>query len=75
MLHGEVAAMNLDNFIVRPKRQLVEKYAKTESWFYLPGDAFTELSHEVAGLPSELDPDAEEAKRFDLLLLSLQLAA
>jgi len=28
----------------------------------------------VAGLPSELDPENEEAKRFDLLLLNLQLA-
>lgn len=74
ILHGEVSAMNVDNFIVRPKRKLVEKYAKSQSWFYLPGEAFTELSHEVAGLPSELDPEAEEAKRFDLLLLNLQLA-
>jgi hypothetical protein len=24
-LHGEVAAMNLDNFVVRPKRRWVEK--------------------------------------------------
>jgi type I restriction enzyme, R subunit len=28
----------------------------------------------VAGLPSEQDPEEEEAKRFDLLLLNLQLA-
>ncbi len=34
----------------------------------------SELSHEVAGLPSELEAEAEEAKRFDLLLLNLQLA-
>ena len=34
----------------------------------------SELSHEVAGLPSELDPEDEEAKRFDLLMLNLQLA-
>ena len=32
LLHGEVAAMNLDNFVVRPKRRLVEKYAKPEAW-------------------------------------------
>jgi type I restriction enzyme R subunit len=32
------------------------------------------LAHEVAGLPTELDPESEEAKRFDLLLLNLQLA-
>jgi type I restriction enzyme R subunit len=33
-----------------------------------------ELSHQVAGLPTELDPENEEAKRFDLLSLNLQLA-
>jgi type I restriction enzyme, R subunit len=73
-LQREVAAMNLDNFVVRPRRRLVEKYAKPESWLPLPEDALTELSHEVAGLPSELDPENEEAKRFDLLVLSLQLS-
>ncbi|MGE3495024.1 MAG: DEAD/DEAH box helicase family protein [Gemmatimonadales bacterium] len=74
LLHREVAAMNLDNFVVRPRRRLVEKYAKPEAWVSLPAEALTELSHEVAGLPSELDPENEEAKRFDLLALSLQLS-
>ena len=74
LLQREVAAMNLDNFLVRPRRRLVEKYAKPEAWVSLPGDALTELSHEVAGLPSELDPENEEAKRFDLLMLGLQLS-
>jgi type I restriction enzyme, R subunit len=73
-LQREVAAMNLDNFVVRPRRRLVEKYAKPEAWVALPAEALTELSHEVAGLPSELDPENEEAKRFDLLALSLQLS-
>lgn len=66
--------MNLDNFVVRPRRRLVEKYARPEAWTSLPPEAVAELSHEVAGLPSELGPENEEAKRFDLLLLSLQLA-
>ncbi len=73
-LHEEVKAMNLENFVVRPKRRLVEKYAKPESWATLSPDARDELAHEVAGLPSELDPENEEAKRFDLLMLNLQLA-
>ena len=72
-LQLEVAAMKLDNFVVRPHRRLVEKYAKPESWVSLPADAMTELSHQIAGLPSELDPENEEAKRFDLLALNLQL--
>ncbi len=73
-LHQEVAAMNLDNFIVRPKRRAVEKYAKAEAWTALSPADRQELAQEVAGLPSELDPEAEEAKRFDLLILKLQLA-
>jgi type I restriction enzyme R subunit len=32
------------------------------------------LVHEVAGLPTELEAEDEEAKRFDLLILNLQLA-
>ncbi|HWS11400.1 MAG TPA: DEAD/DEAH box helicase family protein, partial [Rhodocyclaceae bacterium] len=74
MLHRETAAMNLDNFVVRPRRRIVEKYAKPEAWRVLSPEALSELSREVAGLPSELDPEAEEAKRFDLLVLNLQLA-
>ncbi len=74
LLHAEVAAMNVENFIVRAKRWLVEKYSKMEAWGVLKDDAFAELAHEVAGLPSELEPDDEDAKRFDLLLLNLQLA-
>ncbi|KAJ0336535.1 hypothetical protein COL154_014350, partial [Colletotrichum chrysophilum] len=73
-LQQEVRAMNLDNFVVRPHRRLVEKYAKEEAWQSLAMDAMAELSHHVAGLPTELDPENEEAKRFDLLSLSLQLA-
>src|ERR1019366_6641279 len=47
----------------------VEKYAKPEAWTKLPPEAMAELSREVAGLPTELDPENEEAKRFDLLVL------
>jgi type I restriction enzyme R subunit len=74
LLHAEVAAMNLDNFVVRPKRRLVEKYARAEAWATLGEEALAELGREVAGLPSALDPEDEEARRFDLLILNLQLA-
>lgn len=73
-LHGEVSAMNTDNFIVRPKRRLVEKYARPEEWEQLSTEKMTELANQVAGLPTELDPEREEAKRFDLLMLNLQVA-
>ena len=74
LLRIEVAAMNVNNFVVRPKRRFVEKYASTNAWSQLDDVAYAELSHEVAGLPTELDPEDEEAKRFDLLILNLQLA-
>jgi type I restriction enzyme R subunit len=66
--------MNLDNFVVRAKRRFVEKYAQPEAWRVMSPEALMELAHEVAGLPSALDPEGEEAKRFDLLVLRLQLA-
>ena len=73
-LHGEVAAMNLDNFIVRPQRQRVETYANPKAWDTLQPEQIQELANDIAGLPTELPAENEEAKRFDLLLLGLQLA-
>jgi len=74
LLYTEVAAMNSENFIVRPKRRFVEKYANSEAWASLSSDDFTELNEEIAGLPSQLETEAEEVKRFDVLMLKLQLA-
>ena len=73
-LQTEVAAMNLDNFVVRPKRRFVEMYAAPAAWVTLTDEARHELATEVAGLPTELASEPEEAKRFDLLMLRLQLA-
>jgi type I restriction enzyme R subunit len=72
-LQREVAAMNLDNFIVRPQRRLVETYGKPEAWKTLNEEAHHQLAEDVAGLPSERDPERLEAKQFDMLLLNLQL--
>ena len=74
LLRGEVAAMNPDaNFLVRPHRRLIERFAAASAWQAVDEDARGELARHVAGLPSERDPEWEEAKRFDLLVLSLQL--
>ncbi len=66
--------MNLENFVVRPQRRVVEKYSNPEAWAVLSPDDYAELAQKLAGLPTELEPEDEEAKRFDLLLLNLQLA-
>ena len=73
-LHAEVASMNLDNFLVRPKRRIIEQYLEPAAWHELDHDDLHTLATEVAGLPSELQAEDEEAKRFDMLLLRLQLA-
>jgi type I restriction enzyme R subunit len=72
-LRLEVVAMNVNNFIVRPKRRLVEKYAGAGAWETLGDEEQGELVAEVAGLPSELVDDDQDAKQFDLLMLRLQL--
>ena len=73
-LREEVQAMNTDNFVVRPHRKVVEKFREPATWEELGADEFDELDHILAGLPNELDPEDETAKRFDLLMLKLQLA-
>ncbi|MDJ0391080.1 DEAD/DEAH box helicase family protein [Roseomonas sp. E05] len=72
-LRTEVAAMTLDNFLVRPHRRLVERFAKAEAWEVLDNPAREALSAELAGLPAAIEPERIEAKQFDLLLLNLQL--
>jgi type I restriction enzyme R subunit len=72
-LRKEVEAMNVNNFIVRPKRRLVEKYTGATSWEKLDAEEQRELISELAGLPSELVDEDQEAKQFDLLILRLQL--
>lgn len=74
ILKTEVGAMNTDNFIVRAKRRIVEKYQQEDQWIALDDDKLTELEHEIAGLPSETEPEAVETKQFDLLMLRLQLS-
>jgi len=73
VLHAEVAAMNVNNFVVRPKRRLVEQYAQKSAWQKIDEAARGQLASEVAGLPAELEAEDQEAKRFDLLLLRLQI--
>lgn len=73
-LQTEVAAMNLENFIVRPQRQLVETYAQATAWKALQPEQINELTERLAGLPSELPSENEESKRFDLMMLRSQLA-
>lgn len=72
-LFDEVMGMNLDNFIVRPKRRHVEKFQVRDAWKHLKMDDRLELAEHVAGLPSEFNDGELEAKQFDYLILLAQL--
>ncbi|MFI7059857.1 DEAD/DEAH box helicase family protein [Kribbella sp. NPDC050124] len=73
LLYEFVAGMNLHNVLVRPHRRAVERFSTWASWGALaPEDAESALA--LAGLPSMVREDDEDAKRFDLLILRRQLA-
>lgn len=74
-LHHYVAEMNVENFIVRPHRQYVDRYAHKDAWGRLNESDRLDLTERVASLPSQLVDDDEDAKRFDMLLIRAQLAA
>jgi type I restriction enzyme, R subunit len=73
-LQETVAGLNLDNFIVRQRRRTVEKYQKADVWAAIDDESRNELVEEIAPLPSANALGTEEAKRFDLLMFSLELA-
>jgi type I restriction enzyme R subunit len=73
-LQDTVTGLNLDNFLVRQRRRAVEKYSEPKAWIPIDDDKRKELVEEIAPLPSERGFGTEEAKRFDLLMFSLQLA-
>lgn len=72
-LQEQVRGMNLDNIVVRPHRRLVETYAGPDAWRRLDQAAAVEVTG-LAGLPSAVTDDDEQAKRFDVLMLRMQLA-
>lgn len=67
-LHGEVAAMNRANFLVRMHLAAVERYQDRTAWNALSAADRVTLHRDVAGLPSEIEPDKVESRHFDLLL-------
>ncbi|MGC1955395.1 MAG: type I restriction-modification enzyme R subunit C-terminal domain-containing protein, partial [Gammaproteobacteria bacterium] len=72
-MHEVVCRMNPGNFLVRPHRQYVETFASRARWNHLTRGDQSDIAEHLSGLPSP-DEDDEFARRFDLLILNLQLA-
>lgn len=72
-LHDVIGSLNIDNFIVRKQRKDVETFSDRRSWDNLKTEQIDTLRRNLSGLPAP-DDDDEFARRFDLLILNLQLA-
>ena len=72
-LLATIQAMNLDNFIVRAKREYVDKYSAEGAWKEIDDMMIDEVVKHIAPLPSAHSDSDEMAKRFDVLCLNLQL--
>ncbi|MYF45462.1 MAG: DEAD/DEAH box helicase [Rhodobacteraceae bacterium] len=68
-----VASMNENNFLVRPHLELVERFRSPEAWEMISLEDLAALRDRVAKLPDQLDPEHEDAKRFDALMLKAEL--
>ena len=73
-LHGQVASMNRENFIVRMHLETVERFQERSVWEKLSESDRETLQREVAGLPSDIATDDIESRLFDLTALRMQLA-
>lgn len=73
-LQEAIASMNEDNFLVRPHLELIERFREISAWEEVSVGELAALAHSVAPLPDQLDPEHEDAKRFDVLVLNAQLA-
>ncbi|MEM8621308.1 MAG: DEAD/DEAH box helicase family protein [Actinomycetota bacterium] len=73
VLREAIASMNENNFLVRPHLELIERFREGQAWESLSVGDLAALAQSVAKLPAQLDPEHEEAKQFDLLLLGAQL--
>ncbi|HET7416832.1 MAG TPA: DEAD/DEAH box helicase family protein [Solirubrobacterales bacterium] len=72
-LRREIAGMNVDNFLVRPHRRWVERFRAADPWSDLSLDSANRLAEHLANLPSADRDTDEDAKRFDLMILRLQV--
>ncbi len=68
-----VTGMNVDNFVVRPARRWVERWNDAALWNRATETDLAEAAQHLSSLPSTVRDEDEEAKRFDLLMLRLQL--
>jgi len=75
-LQEQVVGMDPTNIEVRRHLREVETYRELSNWQVITPEKHAEINDHLAGLPTAFREDeyGEEAKRFDYLVLRLQLA-
>ncbi|WP_342559799.1 DEAD/DEAH box helicase family protein [Psychrobacillus sp. FSL W7-1457] len=71
---ADVRALNDENFRIRQHLQYVHKYQNEENWQALTVVQTNEVKEKISPLITPIDDD-ELAKRFDLLMLTIELAS
>lgn len=71
-LFQKIGDLDKDSFLVRQKLKQFEEYKVKEKWTPLTANKVDEIKKHLSGLVTDLEGE-EYAKRYDLLLYSLQL--
>ncbi|WP_158735588.1 DEAD/DEAH box helicase family protein [Alteribacillus sp. YIM 98480] len=69
---SQTRQLNENHFLVRPHHRQVERYRLKEGWNPLSEDSLREAIDHLSGIVTS--EEEEDKKRFDLLMLRLQLA-
>ena len=73
-LHHLIATLDQNRFIVRKEWRIVKEFANRLRWENISRDDFSVICNHLSHLPPIDEKDDEQAKRFDLTVLKLQLA-
>jgi type I restriction enzyme R subunit len=73
-LHKLIAELDHKRFVVRKHLRLVNRFTERKRWDNLSKSDIADICTNLTGLPPYTDDTDEQAKRFDLLVLNLQLA-
>lgn len=73
-LHQQIAKLDHDRIVVRKELRLVNQFTLRERWENIGRGDFADICNHLSGLLAVADNDDEAAKRFDLIVLNLQLA-
>jgi len=73
-LHLLIATLDHNRFVVRKVLRLVNRFTHRDKWESISKGDFAEICSHLSNLPAIADNDDEAAKRFDLIVLNLQLA-